>query len=547
MALALVLVAGCHDSRQERATELLQRTWEQISADQLDEALSSADEAVEVAPRSHYSWWALGSARLARKEYPEAEKAFREGLRIDQNEAALHRGLADALTMQGDAEGAIEELRRVLRATPGDDEARLKLGLLLLNVGEWEEAEALSRHVLEDDHSSAVAHYILGYALDAVGRSEEAEAELRASISLDSDYAESHAALALVLLRAGNLDEAELEARHAIELDGLASPHLTLARVLQRRGDYSEALDHLRRAERIGPHQAWSHHYRASVYQELGELDEALRQHERAVELAPDNSGMTLSYARVLLQVGRVEDAADQYRRAAALDPPDRETVAKVVRSLVNIGYVDQAITLIQELMGEAPSDMAPFLSRFLVVALLANGDTEDASQLLSEAPLDRDTLDACLARFSYFVSVGQWEEAWDSYSSAEAQAERPPVLHMKALALALSGRLQKAETAAMEARDSPGADKHIASATIAYIHAARGNDAEARAAVGELRDAVDWAYASIELLYPIGLAYRELGDTEEASKLFQRAIDRWPKHPWSEEMREIMAEDDKD
>ena len=46
-----------------------------------------------------------------------------------------------------------------------------------------------------------------------------------------------------------------------------------------------------------------------------------------------------------------------------------------------------------------------------------------------------------------------------------------------------------------------------------------------------------------IDALYFAGKAYAELGMDVAAVRAFRRATDKWPNHPWSEGMREYLAE----
>ncbi|MEA3402057.1 MAG: tetratricopeptide repeat protein [Armatimonadota bacterium] len=535
--IALMVLPGMARSAAE------QRAWELLAdAGELDQALATAQHAVEVAPGCHYSWWSLGAVRLDRGEYAEAEEAFRRAIELKPREPGLHYGLAGALAMQGATNEAIAEYRQVLRAGRGETETRLRLGMLLLHTGEWDEAMTRAREVLKADPSSAYAHYILGYALDATGDTDQAVTTLREAIELKPDYAESHAALALSLTRQGKLDEAEAEARQAIELsDGLASPHLTLGRILTSQKEYEAALEHFRTAEGIEPDNAWAHHCLGVTLRTLDQLEEAVSEHRQAAELDPDNPHMAKGFAETLRVAGRIEEATAEYCRAAELSPDDPAIIGRAAHSLIQIGAVDEAVEFLQGLEGRTPDSLATWLSAQLAVAHIFRGDVAEARQRLAQEPPSGEGSRGYLARATARTHLGEWEKALAEIERARStEAPGDGGSGTEAAALAFTGRLEEAEDVARQALQPSPKYCYATTAVLAYALAVQGRDEEARSLLADIQSSLEWEYAAPEALYYGGLAYHELGETERSDALFQRAIDRWPKHPWSVKMREM-------
>jgi len=112
-----------------------------------------------------------------------------------------------------------------------------------------------------------------------------------------------------------------------------------------------------------------------------------------------------------------------------------------------------------------------------------------------------------------------------------------------EAVALALSSETEGARRALAQAGERGGEPSAMAAAASAYVSGALGRTGEARSALSDAGDVLTWEYAPLGVLYLTGLAYRELGETEESDALFQRAIDRWPKHPWCVKMKEMMED----
>jgi tetratricopeptide (TPR) repeat protein len=575
-ALVLLLVLWWRQSVEARAKELLDQAYQQSEAGDLDAALATAQEAIEVAPNSRYSWCALGWVRARRHELAAAEEAYRKAIELKPDEPDLHFDLAHVLAEQGKAKEAIGEFREVLKAGHREAETREWLGVTLLHTREWDEAITHAREVLKADPSSADAHYTLGYALYARGEVDQGIAELREAVRLMPDFARAHGHLAERLREQGKLDEAAEEARRAIELGELGGPHITLGIILARRKEYAEAMEHFRAAVEIEPDNAWAHHCVAVTLAKMGKLDEAIVEHRRAVELDPDDPKIPTEfvktlrrakrldevlaeyrraaelhpddpkrarvYAEMLFRAERPKEAAAEYRRAAEVDPKSRRTIADAANLLIQLGQVDEAVEFLQGLESEVPDSLATWLSAGLSRALIFRGDIAQARQRLARAPTSGDSPRAHLARGQCWQYLSEWEKALAEVRRGEAASADEDLRSVTgAAALALSGRFQEAE-AVVEQAGSLVTRRSLAMMTAhAYALAALGRDQEARSVLSKADEEVAWEYTGLDPLYLAGLAHRELGETEEANALFQRAIARWPKHPWSQKMRELM------
>jgi Flp pilus assembly protein TadD len=108
----------------------------------------------------------------------EAEKEYRDALRINPDFADAHYNLGVLLGNKGRKEDAEAEYRESLRINPDDAEAHNNLGVLLDHRGRKEDAEVEYRETLRINPDSAVAHYNLGILYSKTGKKEEAKKEL---------------------------------------------------------------------------------------------------------------------------------------------------------------------------------------------------------------------------------------------------------------------------------------------------------------------------------------------------------------------------------
>ena len=198
--------------------------------------------------------------------FPEAERAYRQLLRIDPEcLEALHL-LGRLAHSQGRTDEAIGLLEQALELQPGNVAALNDLGNLLHEAGKLEEATAVFRNLLRRRPRDAVAHNNLGVVLQDQGRSSEAEAAYRQAIADRPGYAGAHANLGNLLKRRGNLAEASQAYRRAIELNPEdVETYRSLVATLRRQDKPDEARAMLRRWRRHVPDDPVAQHMLAAV------------------------------------------------------------------------------------------------------------------------------------------------------------------------------------------------------------------------------------------------------------------------------------------
>ncbi len=129
----------------------------------------------------------------------------KEELARDMNKLA---GIYDYVGMRDEAE---KEYRDAIRIYPDFAKAHNTLGNLLNERGRKEDAEAEYREAIRIKSDSAVAHYNLGNLLYSTGRKEDTETEYRDAIRINPDYAEAHGNLGILYLKTGKKEEAKKE------------------------------------------------------------------------------------------------------------------------------------------------------------------------------------------------------------------------------------------------------------------------------------------------------------------------------------------------
>jgi tetratricopeptide (TPR) repeat protein len=126
------------------------------------------------------------------------------------------------------------------------------------------------------------------------------------------------------LLEAGRLAEAELALDRAEKLAPADPVVLILdAKVKGRLGEYSSAVDLLKRVIRVTPKSAQAHVDLAIALADSGDLDSALAETGTAISIAPSLAIAHLNRARILSDMKKDREADDEFAFAARLTPGD--------------------------------------------------------------------------------------------------------------------------------------------------------------------------------------------------------------------------------
>ncbi len=215
------------------------------------EAVTCYRRALEVKPEFADAHSNLGNTFRDQGNLKEAVACYRRALGLKPGFAEAHNNLGNTFRDQGKPEESLACYRRALELKPDYAEAHNNLGLALMEQGKLEESLDCYRRALELKPDYAEAHGSLGNALEETGELRGAEDSFRAALRHDSRFAFAHYKLAGLL--GGKLPEKDLVAqRRLLEEKELTDAqrsllHFGLAHVLDARGEYAEAAEHLDR------------------------------------------------------------------------------------------------------------------------------------------------------------------------------------------------------------------------------------------------------------------------------------------------------------
>ncbi len=180
-------------------------------------------------PDSAFAHKGLGDNYAALRQVPEAEKEYREALRLSPNIPGVHLALGQVYASASQWPKAEEEFLAETKTQPGDAEAAFRLGSALLQNGKIKEAQQELERADNLRPEMPETLYSLGKAASLNGNSALAEKKWNALLSLDrqsSLAAQAHFGLANLYRKQGKTAEAqrEMQSYQALQKPDASSP-----------------------------------------------------------------------------------------------------------------------------------------------------------------------------------------------------------------------------------------------------------------------------------------------------------------------------------
>lgn len=194
-----------------------------------------------------------------------------------------------------DLQGALEAYQAALAIKPDSSEVQLKIGVLYLQRGEYEDARDAFIAVLKLDAKNTNVWNYLGHVYEKLNNYRAAAGAFERALGTDSQnlYALNHLGLAYKQLH--QLDDAEEILRQALEIDPKCARsesknlHNYLALIHLERGDVGEAIAEFRESIRLFPKDIWARQQLASLYEDQGRYYEAELQYRDLLNVDAGN------------------------------------------------------------------------------------------------------------------------------------------------------------------------------------------------------------------------------------------------------------------
>ena len=248
--------------------------------------------------------------------------------------------------------------------------------------GNFEQAAALCRRILEVSGDHFEALHLLAITLNQLNRLEEALDSFDRALKVQPDHAQA------------------LNNR-GIVLEGLRRPAEALGsydRALKLRPDYTEALNN-----------------RGNALQSLGRLDEAIESYGRALTLRPGHIEALHNQSNALLKLNEIGRALEGYDRVLELRPDYAEALNNRGSALLEVNRLEEALENYDSALKIRPDYPEALNNRgnALVKLNRLEGALDNFNRALNLQP---NYVDALNNRGHLLLLMGKFSEGWKSY-----------------------------------------------------------------------------------------------------------------------------------
>lgn len=270
-----------------------------------------------------------GMRALERGDLDEAEAAFQESVKLNDEVAAPLLRLAEIATARNDMEKTEVNLLLAQDAAPEDPNVYVAMARFYVGQDRNAEAREALERAIEFAPERAELFVELGILLTRnLAKHAEAVEAFDAALAEDDSNARAHLGRGGALLALGDTANAKASLKTASRI----SPNEpvvwdSLARIAVIEDDAQTAIRLYDRSIAVDPNRIAPYIGRAEVLARTGDFDRAVAAFEAGVEANPEESGGALVRLGIMYQAGdRPDDAIETYERAIAAD--DTQVVA---------------------------------------------------------------------------------------------------------------------------------------------------------------------------------------------------------------------------
>ena len=156
--------------------------------------------------------------------------------------------------------------------------------------------------------------------------------------------------------------------------------HLNLGGYYFGQQDFSQAIDHYKKATELAPTYSGAFNILGYAYRQTGDNASAETAFKKYIELIPNDPNPYDSLAELYLKMGRFDESIVQYRKALAIDPNFINSYQGIAAALMYQGKPDEASAELQKITDKARSDAERRTALFALTVVDADSGKLDAA-----------------------------------------------------------------------------------------------------------------------------------------------------------------------
>ncbi len=306
------------------------------------------------------AYFEKGSILLEKGEYTKAESQFRQALKLNAGNIAVHEKLAEVYLKLGNSKEALNAYNKALDLNPGNIAVRLKLARFELLGGNNKKAHEGINTVLSQRPDDLEALKLKADLLEQENRFEESAAVFQKIADLAADQGEKTEAYlgrARNLARLGQPDNAEKVLLEAVDTDTHnIKTRLVLYNFYANTGKPEKAEQVLLQSIQTNPNNSDLYILLGIFYFNRKALDQAEQTLHQAIEIDPNNIKPYLVAAELQVAAGQTDKALAIYEQALAIQPKNLRLRLIIARFYLKNNQLTQAEECIQNILKEQPA-----------------------------------------------------------------------------------------------------------------------------------------------------------------------------------------------
>lgn len=293
----------------------------------VEDAIDALAKAASVAPDDPKILFNLAKASIDGKRFDLGADALVKLLEISPHHIEAIIGYATCLSKLGQADKAIETLKKGISAAPAAPELFEYLSRLLIEQKNYGAALIYiddARAQWPDNSTLLLAR---ATALQLLGRNEESTEAYKALISTEPKNAYFLNKFSGFLHDIGQWEEAETYSKRSLEIEPESVSALTnMGRIRQQRGDLTGAKILYEKAIHIDPSYADAHNNLGNLFLYMAQIKSALIHLDEAIKLKPESSGFRFNRSVTVFTSGAINSAWRDHRGRFERDKSHKHT-----------------------------------------------------------------------------------------------------------------------------------------------------------------------------------------------------------------------------
>jgi tetratricopeptide (TPR) repeat protein len=531
--------------------------------------------ALALEPNSAEVHLTLGGFYSQKGALADAEREFKTAASLSPPGSAIRLRLADFYLSVGRPDDSKRILGEITTEAPEALPAWRRLAEIALTEGRLDDAKKALDPIFKKNAGDVDAHLLLGRVHLARGDSAAAIPAFRTVLKAEPRFAPGHYQLGLALLQAGDVQQAKAELKEALNIaPNFVEATLVLARVNVRSGAYQPAVDDLEQLLRRQPKVAGAYPLLGAAYLAQKKPAQAAEIARKFIAIAPQDARGPDILGLALAAQGKQSEARQQFENALALAPGYLDPLNHLVALAVVEKQLDTAIQRVTKQTAAVPKSGAHHA--LLGELYMARGNAKVAEEAFLRAiDLDPRLFGPYVALGNIYLQARQYDQALAKFNDLiKANPSNPTPYMLAGIVHETKGEIPKAREAyekavALNPRFAAAANN------LAWIYSEHGGDKDKALQLAQsakeqapedprISDTLGWilykrgVYQSAlallkesatklpdnpQVQYHLGMAYRQVGERDNARKALQLAVASAETFAGKDEARSALAD----